>query len=187
MGKISIPNLIAKDSMRERKLGYGIRGYSGRIYWYPDWKPTNENRTFKEMWDLASPTLGELQLQGHLDENYVWNENNKLKIEQMNYLEERKASVKREIEHGKARLKVFQEDLEKLEYLIHPTNDELYGLMQTWDILNIGDVYAMTIPDGYLISNEQENIVKDYIKNIKGRNPHYGLSEIKIEIVRVNI
>ena len=183
MGKIT--NVISYNGMngdmitgwdRKKQTLNGLRSFKDGAF-------NNYAKRFKELWDKTG-CAPHMHGEGG---DYNWNINTK--IDNMSYLERMKDGQKRVIEHAQSQIDRATETLEKLEHIGHPTNKELYKSMASWEIVNIGNCFKITVPQNVLISPEQEEVVKNYVRLINNdrRDDYGGASKLTVEVDRVKI
>jgi hypothetical protein len=141
--------------------------YIGDKYWFA---------THSELsgWDDA---LLELRKEGTL-----------IKNKDMSYLERMKEGQRRVIEHAQSQIDEAQMALEKLEYMVHPTNSELYQSMSRWDIVNVGRCSKIIVPQNILISPEQVEILCTYVRDTGYDEKEYGFgTSLEVEVDRFSL
>jgi len=130
--------------------------------------------------------IGSMLLWGFTNEEFNWNINTK--IDNMSYLERMKEGQQRTIEYAEKQIETAKATLEKLEHIVHPTNKELYQSLSSWDIVNIGKCFKITVPKNVLLSPEQEDIVRQYVRVTHDQRDEYGgAASIDVEVDRVKV
>lgn len=139
--------------------------------------------TFKELWEMTG--CMPFDSFGLDNTEYNWN-TNITKIDTMSYLDRLKQNLENDIQHHERKIEYVKENLEKLESMEHLTNDKLYQFMQSFEIIKLGGVIAITVPDNYLISSDQEEILKRYVLDTNKKD-EYSSSNLVVEILRTRI
>ena len=137
--------------------------------------------SYKKLWDEAGcipQGYGET-----ISEEIEFNWNTNTKINNMSYLERMKEGQERDIKHYTRLIEEAKEKLAAIKVAVNPSNKELYAIMYNWERTNIGSTYSVTVPEGILLSPDQEEILKRYIYDIHGSRGEYGsTNNVTVEI-----
>lgn len=145
----------------------------------PPWSAEVTMALFKKTGQMTMGEVGRF-LSGKLESEFNLNQ-----IETMSYLDRLKQNLENDIQHHESKIKDLNVNLGKLDEMEYLTNDRLYQFMQSFEIIKVGDVYAITVPENYLISTDQETILTKYVQDINKRDGYS--TNPSVEVIRTRI